>query len=851
MSVEKLKLEENTGETQSTEGEKFDPVMSKKLAEAKERERKERMTGAKVLTAAGFASRHQKIVTSSYEKARKVGQKLVGNNGDRRNDAYVTRIESIIDKHGAKAEKRLWDLSANPEKLTVKIEDVPESYWQTQAQIRRDNGLDEYISDGEKEIIVEDTKKRQYESIKNWSDYLGQEDCPYPMWFKLFTWDGVTKMSAVYDKEAQRFAKRDETTMAPYPHLNPAVLGEIFGTICKVNGLDESGEMEKSSLDEVAEKVTKTYNFNKLYSLFLSRQKVAPEVPKNAEDVHGSWIEYGIGDEKKMAEAAAGTPWCIASPAVGKSYLTKGEYGTDEVDEKNSKAKFLLFHLQDKDTGKLASSACASIRLDTKGQVAEVSGIQTGQVLDDSLVPIVEKKVRTLPGGEKYLEAFADKRELIKIDKKMQSGEELTNEELSFIYELKRPIRKLEMYGDDPRVEAVKQKYPPNILAERKITGVRGLEKLMKKEPVSDITSFMDAGVKLEKIIKTDNYELQDVDELLSRGVSHGDIIRIVGSSWAFENMDYLASRGFEAIEILRRMPASRLLEQLDFLDEHEISYDLRGLIRSAMKQNGEEKILDNREAILSRGGRINYKKIARGMDPFEILRYAKAFSESGNKGIVEKTIRYIKKKDTPQHFYYKISEYLGELIDGGIELENIGEIANSPNRDLHSIIQDLDKLLGANVDVKFGDDDFDWIVSTIIEEPKDLEIIAKHPEKFDLKKISEKLPRRTKLIEIETLIKNNIEVDIEDIVKHETTAGKILFKENIEKCGGTIDIDSEISQLNGTNAFILLSQNYDNPTINKNAKRIAERIIEDGEELTKDIKNAAKPILWRLGLIQ
>ena len=498
MSIEELHLNEHAEDprtTSATEYAEFDPDAAQRLVEEAERRKKERMVGAKVLVAAGFNNRHQGIVNSSFEKARKAKQKLVGNNGERRSDAYVTRVEEIIDKHGTKAERRLWNRSSASDELVVKPENVPDSFWEAQAQIKRDNGLDEYISDYEKELLVDDAQKRQRESIKCWSDYLGQEDCPYPMWFKMFVWDGATKMSAVYDKDSQRFAKRDETTMAPYPHLNPAVLAQVYGAICKVNGLDESDEMEESSLDEAAEKVTKTYNFNKLYSLFLSRQKAAPEVPKNPEDVRGDWIEYLPGEEKALAEAAAGTPWCVASPVVGKNYLIKGWYGTGEVEETDSKAKFILFHLRDENTDELASSACASIRLDVDGSVAEISGIQEGQMLNDALVPTVEEKVKTLPGGKKYLEAFADKHELIRLDKKMKAGEELTSDELRFIYELDRPIHKLEHYGEDVRVAEAKQKYPISVLIDRKLTNIRDLKQLMKKERVDDVTPFMDAGV--------------------------------------------------------------------------------------------------------------------------------------------------------------------------------------------------------------------------------------------------------------------------------------------------------------------------------------------------------------------
>ena len=172
------------------------------------------------------------------------------------------------------------------------------------------------------------------------------------------------------------------------------------------------------------------------------------------------------GEEEKLATAAEGTPWCIADPNTGKSYLRpdKGYYSDEDDEEYHSdednNAKFILFHLRDPETGKLADNACASIRLNVDGDVEEISGLNDGQALEGSLVPIVEEKVKTLPGGENFLEAFADKKELIKLDHKMQNGEELTIEEYEFLYEINRPIKTLDTYNsEDERIPALKDTY--------------------------------------------------------------------------------------------------------------------------------------------------------------------------------------------------------------------------------------------------------------------------------------------------------------------------------------------------------------------------------------------------------
>lgn len=119
----------------------------------------------------------------------------------------------------------------------------------------------------------------------------------------------------------------------------------------------------------------------------------------------------------------------------------------------------MLFHLHDSETGRVSPTAAASIRLNTDGRVVEISGLEGGsaQRVEDALIPTVEAKATALPGGNHYLEAFADKDRLIAMDKKFQAGEPFTTEELEFLYEFHRPIKYVETHGHDTRPKQFKQ----------------------------------------------------------------------------------------------------------------------------------------------------------------------------------------------------------------------------------------------------------------------------------------------------------------------------------------------------------------------------------------------------------
>lgn len=438
------------------------------------------MAAAKLLSGSGYEKRHQRTVDNSFNIMRQRGEKLHGSNADRRNEAYLMRLYDRVDERGTQAERALLRVSSG--KLIVRSEDIPASYWATQEQIRRDNGQAGELSDRDKEILTADIQRQQRESLQAWTSYLAHETCPYPTWFKVYAFDGMSRM-ATFDSDKKQFRKRDKGTVAPFPHLDAAVLGKTYDAIADFYDLkqedfidQEEGSEASETRDLQLEALVKSGNFNKLYSKFLLEKRVILKTPERSEYIHGAWKEYLPGDEEALANAADGTPWCIASPTVGRNYLETGGYGNSDIaHNEDSKAKFILFHLQDPETGRLAENACASIRLGTDGQVAEISGLNEGQALEDALVPEVEAKVKTLPGGEKYLRAFADKQRLIALDRKMQAGEyDFTQEDLDFIFEQGRKIETLDTYNaSDPRVselriyilrsEKLKEYYPDGL----------------------------------------------------------------------------------------------------------------------------------------------------------------------------------------------------------------------------------------------------------------------------------------------------------------------------------------------------------------------------------------------------
>lgn len=448
-----------------------------------DREERERAIGVKVLLTTGFDSRHKDEMGSSLDVIKKWPEGRKPEIGVSETKKKMRAFLELLSINGRDGEQLM---RMTMESMIVKPEDIGGDYWRRQEQILRDEGQGRTLSKEERDMLTDAIRKEQRESLEPWFNYLSHEECPYPDWFKVYALDGVSRMG-VFDRGIGRYKERDKHVVAPYPHLNQAVLGRVYEVVEGYYGNTEEID------DEKLRKLVKSGNFNKLYSYLMLSQKIIVKTPEKTEDVRGEWVEYGPGDEEKIASAADGTPWCVAAPAVARSYLSIGrpddEREIEDGDE--SRAKFYFFHLYDGD--RLADNASASIRLDPDGNVAEISGIKGGnnQEVEDALVPIVEEKVRTLPGGEKFLARFSDKKWLIEIDRKIKSGEEISYEDFRFIMELDRPIERLNTYGQEdsrlPEFREYGRKYAVEhcyIIPDTKITDIEGnLVEYIKGDP--------------------------------------------------------------------------------------------------------------------------------------------------------------------------------------------------------------------------------------------------------------------------------------------------------------------------------------------------------------------------------
>jgi len=321
----------------------------------------------------------------------------------------------------------------------IKAEDFPESYFENQKRLAREEGHgDVEISNDQrgqlKEVIISD----QESTLDNWADYLSSSDSDsFPMWAKYFVFNGMLKLST-FDKERHSFGKRKRDTVAPFPDLNREALAYVVdATVKKINKEEIEGIEDNQELQRLLQGV----NFGKLYAYAI--EKVTPTEQNELENTGGEWIKYDQNsDHMSLVKSLQGhgTGWCTAGETTAKNHLKGGD--------------FYVYYSYDKEDKPTIPRA--AIRMQ-ENDIAEVRGIAPEQNLDPYIGDVVDGKLNGFPDGEQYKKKTADMKRLTEIEKKHASQEELTKEDLNFLYEMDSNIEGFG-YHKDPRIEEVKDK---------------------------------------------------------------------------------------------------------------------------------------------------------------------------------------------------------------------------------------------------------------------------------------------------------------------------------------------------------------------------------------------------------
>lgn len=535
----------------------------------------------------------KKEALATGEPMKKI-EKIPGENPkDRKNYAYLERLDLAIERGGNRLEKRIWQESIKNFAPIIEKENINNKSWIRLKKAFDDNrkGQDlppaEY-TESEMNKDYERLRQNQIDSINSWTEYLSNKETPFPTWFKIYAFDSVIKMGT-YNHKNGKYENRDKSTIAPYPKVSSAALALTLDAVNDFFGQDKEKWFTEHIDDDQLNAIVKSGNFGKIYTHFFNETYKPIPTPERTEDVKGKWFDFYPGQEDELAEASQGTPWCIANKQTGEHHLN-----TNNHTIKDNKARFKLFKLKNENSiDGMSKTACASIRFDTQGRVAEVSGLANGvsQAIQDSLVPIVEQEAFKYPLDPKkyFKEKFRDKKELIRLQDKAKEGEELTIDEYAFLYEKDREIFTLDTYGGpDPKIAKLRNIYSISRLLQSDNKDaldqdilMQKLECVLKKTDSSDIIAEFDTllekGIDIKTIFNKLDSDgaLRNFDTLLEKGININTVVNKLGSYYILQKLDTLLEKGASINNILDKLGSDYISQSLDTLLEKGISVNI------------------------------------------------------------------------------------------------------------------------------------------------------------------------------------------------------------------------------------------------------------------------------------
>ena len=690
----------------------------------------------------------KKEALEAGEPVRKI-EKIPGENPkDRKNYAYLERLDLAIERGGNKLEKRIWQESIKNFAPIIEKENINNKSWLQLKKAFDDNrkgqGLPpiEY-TESEMNKDYERLRQDQVDSINSWTEYLSNKEVSFPTWFKIYTFNSVIKMGR-YNQLDGKYENRDKSTIAPYPKVSPAALALTLDAVNDFFGQDKEKWFTEHTDDDQLNAIVKSGNFGKIYTHFFKETYKPIPTPERTEDIKGEWFDFYPGQETELAEAAQGTPWCIASEHQGAYYLKTN------LNIANNKARFKLFKLENESSvDGMSKTACASIRFNTEGKVDEISGLKNGdrQTIEDSLIPIVEQEVLKYPlNPEKHFkEKFRDKKELIRLQDKAKKGEEITLDEYVFLYEKNREIFTLDTYkGPDLKIAELRNIYNLSRLLQgedkdaidqdlliQKLECV--LEKTSSNDIVANFDTLLEKGFDINTILnKMDSHGIScHIDTLLEKGININTIFNKLNSHDVSQSLDTLLEKGININTIFNK------------LNSHDVSQNLNTLLENGIDINTIFNKLDSYnisralDALLENG--IDINTIFNKLDSYDITKNLTTLLENG----IDVNVIFDKLDS------YDITKNLDTFLEKGINFNTIFNKLGS-----YGISQSINTLLENGIDInvifdKLDSYDITKSINTLLENGIDINVIFDKLDSYDITK------------SLNTLLENGIDANV------------------------------------------------------------------------------------------
>ena len=352
---------------------------------------------------------------------------------------YFNRLEEVHKRVAESKSKTGENMLKNfyYDLYVIKPENIPEAYFQNQVRIARERGMGNItLTEEDRKRYADAAIEDQKLTLDKWIDYFlyDEEGKSWEMWEKYWVFQGLQSLGK-YDKETKKFAKRDDTTVYPFPPVEKECISATIHLMEEYVKSKNGDEEIKSALGRG--------DFKQLYEYSIKQSMLKGEY--QSKTIEGEWVKYEQGsDYHILRESLQGyyTGWCTAAgESFARDQLAGGDF-------------YVYYSLDENGDAKVPRIA---IRMHGKAKIAEIRGIADGQNMESEMMPILNKKLDEFPDKDNYLKSVHDMELLTLIDRKVSHNMELSVDEIRFLYEIDGKIIGFG-YKKDPRINEIKQK---------------------------------------------------------------------------------------------------------------------------------------------------------------------------------------------------------------------------------------------------------------------------------------------------------------------------------------------------------------------------------------------------------
>lgn len=413
-------------------------------------------------------------VKHAVKREEKLSGEKVSQDPEAQIQIYLDRLEKLaLDSEKKQQKTTMFGGEQRPRALSLLREMVMNKYVRpnkekmaegaarVEERAAREMGMDVHYGEEELEqrgeIAVEDLEK----SLDNWIKYLSDTNEPYPTWFRYYAFRSILDLGD-YDKDKGEFTKRSSGSTRLFPDIDRGALGYVRDRIEAAKDPEMLERLKKAQKAAALENIPENQLITKAKAEQFAKLSFAKQyaegirqageiTPEMREITEGKWIKYQKGTDPTALWASLqnkGTAWCTKGFGTAETQLQGGD--------------FYVYYTLDKQGKPTIPRIAIRMQEDSIGEIRGVA--DNDQNFEGNLAEILDKKLDEPELKEKarvWKEKNADIKRLKVIAEKTETDQQLTRDELIFLYEINAPVKHFG-YGDrHPEVAKIRNTRNP------------------------------------------------------------------------------------------------------------------------------------------------------------------------------------------------------------------------------------------------------------------------------------------------------------------------------------------------------------------------------------------------------